>query len=172
MLRIRIRVNEDHRQGTVPLLVDRLELSPDSRLVQRLDDVDSLSADTLHNLCSFADQALLGTKPGVVPRDGSIPAKVERMAGLFGVGRESDQRDPLIDLYHITIQVLGFLDMQIEDLGPGLVADGQEIAETFGNDQRVFGSFTFQQGISSYGGRESDKVWSGQIIPLSPLLLT
>ena len=153
------------------MLVDRLELSSNFPFVQRLDDVDSLSADTLHNLRSFADQTPLGTKPGVVPRDGTIPAKVERMAGLFGVGRESDQRDPLIDFYDITIQVLGFLDMQIEDLGPGLVADGQEVAETFGNDQRVFGSFTFQQGIGGYGGRESDKVWSGQIILLSPLVL-
>jgi hypothetical protein len=76
---------------------------------------------------------------------------------LLRVGRIPQQRDPLVDLDDLRVEDLGLLDGEVEDLGAGLVADLEEVAEAFGDEEGVAGALALEEGVGRYRGRES--VW-------------
>ena len=70
-------------------------------------------------------------------------------AHLLAIGSETP-----LHLHHPHIQGLGALDAQGEEIGPVLVADGQQIPQAPIQQQEHWGAGLLQQGIGGHGGAQ------------------
>lgn len=55
----------------------------------------------------------------------------------------------LVDLDNFAVQHFRLADLKIEKTGSGLVANVDQVPETFGDEQGMFLSFALQEGIGS-----------------------
>lgn len=78
----------------------------------------------------------------VRPRGGFVEYRLERAVGPYA----------LVDLDHVLVQLVRQLDMPRENLGPGLIADPERIAEPARHRQRHPFALAFEQCIRRDGG--------------------
>ena len=73
------------------------------------------------------------------------------------------QRDALVNLDDLLIQDVGLPDGQVKDLWPGLVANGEAVAEAARDDHGNLFAFALQQGVCGHGGAHADGVDVGGV---------
>ncbi len=104
---------------------------------------------------------VLGVEVGVQEGDGA------GREALLEEGREIESliqwrdyraigRKTLDRLQDAGIERLGFDDIQREEVGPGLVADQQAVAEPFRGQEQGLGAFPLQEGVGGDGGAHLD----------------
>lgn len=81
----------------------------------------------------------------------------------FAVLGEFLWRHSLRHLDHPLIQHVRLFDRQLEDIGPRLRADGQQITEPSSGDERASSTPALQQGISGHGGAHTDALDHGRV---------
>ena len=119
------------------------------------------------DLASDLGRALFmgGVQIGVQPGDGhSVQA-----AGI-GVGQCLAQGgfvqrlqdiaigvEPLVHFGDLLVEQFGPLNVEVKELGAGLVADKQKVAETFGDQQQNVFALAFEQSVGGNGGAHLDR---------------
>jgi len=86
-----------------------------------------------------------GAQPGFQP--GAVQRPQSRAGGI----------QPFVGLDHARVQRLRLGDVEGEQLGPGLVADSQGVAETARGHEQGLGALAFQERVGGDGGAHLDR---------------
>lgn len=128
-----LRMSKNHSNGSIPLLVERLQIRPDCSLVDVLHDMDCLPTETLPDLHALSAKALVhplasigSLHPGLGPLDG--------IGLVLRVRRVPDQSDALIDLDNVAIQCRWFFDVEVKYARASLIADFEQVFEALGDE--------------------------------------
>ncbi|VTR68762.1 hypothetical protein DESC_720140 [Desulfosarcina cetonica] len=127
MIRPGIGVQEDHGQAANALVENGLQLGDKGRLIQRFQHHQAFTGDSLDHLPALRR---------VLP--------VAQGAHAF------------IHLDHGFVQQIRLADLQVEDVGPVLVADLQDVAKPPGDQQGAAGPLALQKGVGGHGGAHAD----------------
>lgn len=123
--RVEVRVGEADGHGVDALGLDGPQLGPHLGLVEGAEDAE-------HVARGAADQ---------LPGD----FRQGRPAVFGGVLVVRFHRQPLRDFDHLVVEQLGLDDAQVEQSGPRLVADLQQIPKALVDDEGVSRALPFQQ---------------------------
>lgn len=77
----------------------------------------------------------------------------------LGIRRIPDERHPLVHLDDIRVERCRASDVEVKDPRTGLIPDEEKVFEPFGDEQRVFVAFAFQQCVGRDRRRQSDVVY-------------
>ena len=89
---------------------------------------------------------------------GANPRVMDRLEGGAGLVVVQGANDPALginaffNLHHLGVEQLGPANLQVKQAGPGLVANGQNMAKPTGDGQGNLLAFALQQGIGGHGG--------------------
>ena len=87
-----------------------------------------------------------------IPPARTAAKAASRAASSRGGDHLASGTDPFVHLDHRLVEHLGQLDVELEQVGAGLVADHQRILEPLGGHQHGRLSPALQQGIGGHGG--------------------
>ena len=121
-------------------------------LTRSLHDPDRLPGQALHDFTRPLCIALLvPSLPAVPPRHLSVLVELDSVLLRLGIGGVADESDALIDLEDSRVERGRAADVQVEDLGPRLVADEEEVLEATRDEECMLMALALEQRV----GRDS-----------------
>ena len=81
--------------------------------------------------------------------DANVRAARDESVGVLVVG---EHPNAFANLHHLLVQARGFFDLEVEYVGSGLVSDGEEIFEAFGDEERGSGAVALEERVGGDGG--------------------
>jgi len=75
------------------------------------------------------------------------------------IGCVAHERDALVHFENRRVQGGRAADVEVEDLGAGLVPDEEEVPETLRDEERVLVAFALEESICSYRRGQADVIY-------------
>lgn len=144
-----VAVHQTHGYAPNPFVKDSLQLLTNALVFGPVQDPHRLARKAHNKLGTF--RALIAGSGG------SLGDPSFRILGIVL------QRNPFVNLDDLLVQHVGLPDGQVEDFGPALVADGQAVSETFGDDHSNLLALAFQESVRRHGCSHADGVDLGGV---------